>query len=186
MGNAASARELQALVSKHPPHVLVMDLMLQDADGLALIRDLVGLAAALRIVVFSDHPEDVYAERCLRAGAHGYVMKRDPLATLLRAIRDTAAGGIAVSPKVSNNVLGRLMGRVAPPVGTVGTLTDRELQVFRLAGRALTTRRIAESLGVSVKTVEAHRENSKAKLDLDTHAALVARAAQWLREGGQT
>ena len=184
-GTAATARELRALITRQPPHVLVMDLMLRDADGLALIKDIATLAPTLRIVVFSDHPEDVYAERCLRVGAHGYVMKRDPVATLFRAIRDTAAGGIAVSPRVSSEVLGRLMGRTARPVATVGTLTDRELQVFRLVGRALSTRTIAEKLGVSVKTVEAHRENIKGKLGVDTHTALVARAAQWLRESGQ-
>jgi len=184
-GSAATARELRALVIRQPPHVLVMDLMLQDADGLALIKEIAALAPTLRTVVFSDHPEDVYAERCLRAGAHGYVMKRDPVATLFRAIRDTAAGGIAVSPRVSNDVLGRIMGRASKPAGVVGTLTDRELQVFRLAGRALSTRTIAENLGISVKTVEAHRENIKGKLGVDTHTALVARAAQWLRESGQ-
>lgn len=184
-GSAATARELRALVTRQLPHVLVMDLMLQDADGIALIKEIATTAAALRIVVFSDHPEDIYAERCLRAGAHGYVMKRDPVANLFRAIRDTAAGGIAVSPRVSSEVLGRLMGRVSKPPGIVGKLTDRELQVFRLVGRALTTRAIAEKLGVSVKTVEAHRENIKGKLRLDTHTALVARAAQWLRESGQ-
>lgn len=184
-GSAATARELRALIAGQPPQVLVMDLMLQDADGVALIKEVAALAPALRIVVFSDQPEDVYAERCLRAGAHGYVMKRDPVATLFRAIRDTAAGGIAVSPRVATEVLGRLMGRTAKVVGIVGTLTDRELQVFRLVGRALSTRAIAEKLGVSVKTIEAHRENIKGKLGVDTHTVLVARAAQWLRESGQ-
>lgn len=181
-GSAATARELRSLVARQPLHVLVMDLLLDDTDGLALIKDISGLVPALRIVVFSDNPEDLYAERCLRAGAHGYVMKRDPVATLFRAIRDTAAGGIAVSPKVSSEVLGRMMGRAARPVGAVGILTDRELQVFRLVGRGRTTRSIAENLGVSVKTVEAHREHIKAKLGLDSHAALVAKAAQWLQD----
>jgi DNA-binding NarL/FixJ family response regulator len=185
-GTAASARELRTLITREPPQVLVMDLMLQDSDGLALLKEIAGLAPALRIVVFSDQPEDIYAERCLRAGAHGYVTKRDPVATLFRAIRDTAAGGIAVSPRVSSDVLGRLMGRVIKPAGVAGKLTNRELQVFRLVGRALTTRVIAEKLGVSRKTVEAHRENIKGKLSVDTHAALVARAAQWLRESGAT
>lgn len=184
-GSAATARELRTLVTRQPPHVLVMDLMLQEADGLALIKDLATLAPTLRIVVFSDHPEDIYAERCLRAGAHGYVMKRDPVATLFRAIRDTAAGGIAVSPRVATSVLGRLMGRASQPTGTVATLTDRELQVFRLVGRALSTRAIAAQLGVSIKTIEAHRENIKGKLAVETHTALVARAAQWLRENEQ-
>lgn len=181
-GSAATARELRTLVTRQPPHVLVMDLLLQDADGLALLKEISTLAPALRIVVFSDQPEDIYAERCLRAGAHGYVMKRDPVATLFRAIRDTAAGGISVSPRVATTVLGRLMGRTTQPTGPVAALTDRELQVFRLAGGALSTRVIAEKLGVSIKTVEAHRENIKSKLALDSHAALVARAAQWLRE----
>ncbi len=184
-GSAATARELRALISHRPPQVLVMDLMLRDSDGLALIKEIAALAPGLRIVVFSDHTEDVDAERCLRAGAHGYVMKRDSVATLFRAIRDTAAGGIAVSPRVSSEVLGRLMGRVSKPAGVAGQLTDRELQVFRLVGRALNTRAIAQQLGVSVKTVESHRENIKGKLGVGTHAALVARAAQWLRENEQ-
>lgn len=181
-GSAAGARELKTLVTRQPPQVLVMDLMLHEADGLALLKEVAGLAPALRIVVFSDQPEEIYAERCLRAGAHGYVMKRAPVATLFRAIRDVASGGIAVSPGVSSAVLGRIMGRSTQPAGIAGQLTDRELQVFHFAGRGLSTRAIAEKLGVSVKTIEAHRENIKGKLGCDSHTALVARAAQWVRE----
>jgi DNA-binding NarL/FixJ family response regulator len=184
-GTAATARELRGLISRQPtPRVLVMDLMLQEGDGLALIKEIAAAAPTIRIVVFSDHAEEVYAERCLRAGAHGYVMKRDPVATLFRAIRDTAEGGIAVSPRVSNDVLGRLMGRSAKPVATVGNLTDRELQVFRLVGRGLNTRTVAQKLGVSVKTVEAHRENIKSKLGAQSHTELVALASKWLGSGG--
>ncbi len=181
-GSAASGRELRALVTREPPDVLVMDLMVQESDGLALIKEIATLAPALRIVVFSDLPEDIYAERCLRAGAHGYVMKRDPVITLFRAIRDTAAGGIAVSPRVASQVLGVLMGRARQPSGVVATLTDRELQIFRLAGLGWKTRLIAEKLGVSVKTIEAHRENIKVKLGVDTHTALVARGAMAARD----
>ena len=181
-GTAANARELRTLVSRQPPQVLVMDLMLQEADGLALIKEITALSPNLRIVVFSDQPEHIYAERSLRAGAHGYVMKRDPLATLFRAIRDVADGGIAVSPRVASHVLGVLMGRARQPTGVIATLTDRELQIFRLVGAGWRTRTIAENLGVSVKTIEAHRENMKNKLGVETHTALVAHAAQWLRE----
>ena len=180
-GSAATAGELRRLLSSEPPAVLVMDLMLQETDGLALIRDIVTIAPTLRIVVFSNQPEDIYAERCLRAGAHGYVPKRDPVGNLFRAMRDIAAGGVAVSPKVSSDVLGRLMGRSARPQAIAGALTDRELQVFRLVGRGLKTRAIADKLGVSVKTIEAHRENIKAKLSVNGHSELVARAAEWLR-----
>jgi DNA-binding NarL/FixJ family response regulator len=180
-GRASTAPELRALIAARAPEVLVTDLMLGEHDGLALIKDLAALAPALRIVVFSLHAEEVYAERCLRAGAHGYVMKTAPVPTLFRAVRDVAAGGIAVSARVSAAVLGSLQGRARQPAGGEAQLTDRELQVFRLTGLALPTREIAEKLSVSVKTIEAHRENIKNKLGVDTHAALVARAAQWLR-----
>lgn len=180
VGSAASARDTRTLVERTAPQVLVMDLMLAEDDGLALIKDLAALAPALRIVVFSLHPEDIYAERCLRAGAHGYVMKREPVATLFRAVRDVAAGGFAVSPRVAAAVLGAFTGHPRQPTSGESQLTDRELQVFRLVGLALPTRTIAEKLGVSVKTVEAHRENIKNKLGLDSGAALTARAAHWI------
>ena len=185
-GRAATAAQLRTLIAKAAPHVLVTDLMLGDHDGLALIKDLTALAPAMRVLVFSLHAEEVYAERCLRAGAHGYVMKTEPVPVLFRAVREVAAGGIAVSSRVSAAVLGSLGGRARPPASGEAQLTDRELQVFRLTGLALPTRTIAEKLSVSVKTVEAHRENIKNKLGVDTHAALVARAAQWLRATERT
>jgi DNA-binding NarL/FixJ family response regulator len=183
---AGTAREVRGGAERTPPVVLIMDLMLGEDDGLALIKDLVCLQPELRIVVFSLHPEDVYAERCLRAGAHGYVMKREPVETLFRAIREVAAGGLAVSARVTAAALGALHGGARKPAATgpETTLTDRELQVFRLLGLALTTRVIAEKLSVSVKTIEAHRENIKNKLSLDNGAELTARAALWVREQG--
>lgn len=184
-GRAASARETRALVESQPPQLLLMDLMLQEDDGLALIKDLAFLAPTLRIVVFSLHPEEVYAERCLRAGAHGYVMKREPVETLFRALRDVAAGGIAVSPRIAAAVLGGLGGHARKPSSATLPLTDRELQVFRLIGQPFSSREIAEKLGISLKTVETHRENIKNKLGLDSGAALVARAARWVSEPTQ-
>jgi DNA-binding NarL/FixJ family response regulator len=183
-GSAATGRELREIIARQPPRVLVMELMLRDGDGLALIKDLVTLQPALRIVVFSLQPEDVYAARCLRAGAHAYVMKHESVARLFRAIRDAAAGGIAVSPQVSATMLAGPAEKSAAANGIESRLTNRELQVFRLAGLALPTKAIAEKLGVSVKTVETHRDNIRNKLDLSSHAELVARAAQWLRENG--
>jgi DNA-binding NarL/FixJ family response regulator len=183
-GSAADGRELRELIARQPPRVLVMELMLRDGDGLALIQDLVTLAAGLRIVVFTLQPEEVYAARCLRAGAHAYVAKHAPVAALLRAIRDTAAGGIAVSPRISTQALNGATGQPQLAAGLEAQLTNRELEVFRLAGLALPTRAIAEKLGVSIKTVETHREHVKTKLGFRSHAELVARAAQWLRETG--
>ena len=181
-GEAGTAREVRTLVEKTPPQVLITDLMLGDQDGLALIKDLAVQAPAVRLVVFSLHPEDVYAERCLRSGAHGYVMKREPVELLFRAIREVAAGAIFVSPRISATLLGSLSGAARKPAGAYAQLTDRELQVFRLIGHEFTSRQIAEKLGVSVKTVEAHRENIKNKLGAESGAALVVRAAVWVRD----
>lgn len=183
-GSAATGKELRELVSQRPPRVLVMELMLQEDDGLALIKDLLTSAPQLRIVVFTQHPEDIYATRCLRAGARAFVAKRESVAKLFRAIRETAAGGIIVPAGVAQSVIGTAGQNDEKSEEITSQLTNRELQVFRLAGLALSTRLIAEKLGVSVKTVETHRENIKNKLNLESHSELVARAAQWLRAAG--
>ena len=183
-GSAATGAELRALVRRDPPRVLVMELMLQEDDGLALIEDLLTTAPELRIVVFTLQAGHVYAARCLRAGARAFVAKREPVGTLLRAIREVAEGGIVVPAGVVQNVFGSASGKSDPASGVAAPLTNRELQVFRLVGMALPTRVIAEKLGVSVKTVETHRENIKNKLNLESHSELVARAAQWVRESG--
>jgi len=181
-GSAATAAELRTLIDREPPRVLVMELMLNDHDGLALIKDLLVVSPELRIVVFTLQPEDVYATRCLRAGAHAFVNKREPVGVLFRAIRETAAGAIIMPSAVARRVLASEGTQDRPTDGLAAQLTNRELQVFRLAGLALATRVIAGKLGVSIKTVETHRENIKNKLALQSHAELVARAAQWLRE----
>lgn len=180
--SAASGAELRRLVARHPPQVLVMELMLQDGDGLALIKELLELAPGLKIVVFTLQSEEIYAARCLHAGARAFVSKREQVMTLFRAIHQVAGGGIVVPPSVTS---GLFSGAVPPgetPSGVAGRLTDRELQVFRMVGLAQPTRTVAQNLGVSVKTVESHRENIKNKLALNSHAELVACAAQWLRE----
>jgi DNA-binding NarL/FixJ family response regulator len=180
--SAATVAELRAIITRDPPDIVVMELMLADHDGLALIRDLLVVKPDLRIVVFTSQPDEVYAARCMRAGARGYVSKREAVIVLLRAIREIAAGGIIVPARVSHEMFTAEESPKRTAVGIAAQLTDRELQVFRLAGLAQPTRVIAEKLGVSVKTVEAHRGNIKNKLDLDSHAELVVRAAQWLRE----
>jgi len=182
-GRAGSTREARTLAPACAPDVILLDLMLHDEDGLTLIGELTTLAPAARVLVFSLQPEEIYATRCLRAGAHGYVLKQEPLSVLYDAIRTVAAGGIHVSPPVNAAALAGLRGAAPRPATPEAALTDRELHVYRLTGLALPTRTIAEKLGISVKTVEAHRENIKNKLALDTHAQLVARAAQWVQTG---
>ncbi len=186
VNSAATAVELRSVIARQPPQVLVMDLMLGDADGLVLLKDLVVLAPKLAIVVFTQQPVDVYAERCLRAGARAFVAKRDSVHALFQAIREAAAGGIVMPPGITNRLMGAAVNGDQTATGVAASLTNRELQVFRLVGQVQPTRLIAQKLGVSVKTVETHRENIKNKLDLDSHAELVARAAQWLRENGDS
>lgn len=180
--SAATAAELRGLVTRHPPQVLIMELMLQESDGLALIKDLVELVPGLRIVVFTHQPEEIYAARCLHAGARAFVSKREQVMTLFRAIHQVADGGIVVPTSVTSGIFSGATPPRETSAGLAAQLTDRELQVFRLVGLAQPTRAIAGRLGVSVKTVESHRENIKNKLALGSHAELVACAAQWLRE----
>lgn len=181
-GSAATGPELRQLVTQQVPRVLVMELILDDGDGLALIKDLLTIAPTLRIVVFTLQAQGVYATRCLRAGARAFVAKREAVGTLLRAIRETAAGKITIPAAIAQEMLDGGAMKTETPDGITATLTDRELQVFRLAGLAWPTRTIAEKLGVSIKTVETHRENIKNKLNLDSHSELVARSAQWLQD----
>ncbi len=183
-GSAASGAELRGVIAQKAPQVLVMDLMLGNDDGLALIKDLLALAPEMRIVIFTAQPEEIYAERCLRAGARAFIGKRDTVATLFRAIRETAGGAIMMSPAIANRMLSAQSGQKSQAGGLAGQLSNRELQVFRLVGLALSTRVIAQKLGVSVKTVETHRENIKNKLGVDSHTELVVRASHWLREHG--
>lgn len=180
----ADGRALRTSLKGGVPDVLLMDLMLGNEDGLALIKDIVALHPALPILVFTLQPEATYAERCVRAGARGYVMKQEPVETLFAAVRTVASGGIFLSPRMAAVLLGNVSGAARKPAGAYAQLTDRELQVFRLLGAALSSREIAEKLGVSQKTIEAHRENIKNKLGADSSAALVARAAVWLQENG--
>lgn len=180
--SAATAAELRQIVAATPPDVLVMDLRLGDDDGLALIEDLIGAVPALRIVVFTAQPKEVYAVRCLQAGARAFVGKRDAVGLLFRAIRDLAGDSILMPAGIATRTAAKTAGKKPAASALAAQLTNRELQVFRLVGQALATKAVAAQLGVSVKTVETHRENIKNKLGLDSHAELVARAAQWLRE----
>jgi DNA-binding NarL/FixJ family response regulator len=184
-GSAATVAELQALVATRPPRVLIMELHLGEHDGLALIEDLLSSHPEMRTVIFTRQPTEVYAARCLQAGAAAYLTKTDSVAALFRAIRQAADGSTVLPRSIARHVFTPGSRAEADASGGVALpLSNRELQVFRLAGLALPTRTIAEKLGVSVKTVESHREHIKNKLSLGSHAELVARAANWLRENG--
>jgi DNA-binding NarL/FixJ family response regulator len=169
------------LIQKSRPDVAVVDWSLGLGSGLELVKQLAGSHQDVRVLMLSVHDETLYAERALAAGAHGYVMKDEPVTTVIGAVRAVARGKTYVSRQMSQRIVSRLAARGAAQVPTepLGRLTDREREVFALIGRGLTTRGIAQQLGLSVKTVETYRSRIKDKLDLTRSAALVRAAVTW-------
>jgi DNA-binding NarL/FixJ family response regulator len=183
-GSAASAAEGLELVRQAKPDLAILDISLAHTDGSDLIKQIKSEMPRLPMLVISMHDENVYAERVLRAGARGYVMKREPSERIFAAIAEVLRGELAVSNQVKQQMLARSFGgkRTGETPGSfLGTLSDREMQVFQLLGQGLPTRAVAERLHLSVKTIESYRENLKAKLNLPDGAALVYRAIQWNR-----
>jgi DNA-binding NarL/FixJ family response regulator len=178
-GEADSARAALELLKSLRPDLAVVDLSLKDGSGLDLIRSLREAAPDTRVLVLSMHDEALFAERALRAGARGYIMKQEAIDGLVHAIQEVLAGRLYVSERMSQQLLERL-GKDAPVTGNrLGNLTDRELEVFELIGRGLSTAAIAARLQVSVKTVETYRSNIKTKLDLKDATDLIRFAATW-------
>ncbi len=184
-GALGTAEEALTAVEKLRPDVVVTDLNLPGKSGLELVKDLATLRPGLPVIVLSMHEEDLYAERCLRAGARGYVMKSEGPDQLADAIRAVLAGGIHVSARTSARILEAVTGRRDPAQHTpVGSLTDRELEIYQWIGHGLSTQEIADRLHISAKTIETHRMHLKTKLGLATAAELVAHAARWMAAGG--
>jgi DNA-binding NarL/FixJ family response regulator len=184
-GEAGDPTEALAAIERLQPDLAVIDVSLRMGDGLELLKDLRARQPRLLTMVLSMHDEALYAERALRAGARGYVMKLEKIDRLLLAINRVLAGTIYVSDQVAARAVRRLADGASAhepeekPDAYVERLTDRELQVFRLIGRGLGTRLIAETLHLSRKTIESHREHIKAKLGLKNGSELIQRAIQW-------
>jgi len=180
-GESDSIEGVLAVISAQRPDVAIVDLRLSSGDGLDLIKALAASHPSVRVLVFSMRDELLYAERALRAGARGYVMKQEPIQDLLAAVRRVAGGRTYVSERVSERILAGVTGRRAAARGASPTdrLSDRELEVFELIGRGLATREIARRLHVSVRTVESHNAHIKEKLGLKSGRELVQLAVTW-------
>jgi DNA-binding NarL/FixJ family response regulator len=166
-GEAESAVEAQETVGVLHPDLVTIDIRLQNGDGLELMKRLSSGQPSPHLLVISQCDEAIYAERALKAGARGYVMKERATTEVLTAIRTILAGGLYVSPKVATLALQKVVeGKTASSSGGVDNLSNRELQVLQLLGAGLSTRKAAARLGLSVKTIETHRENIKHKLGL--------------------
>ncbi len=184
-GEAASAMEALTFLDREPVGLMIVDISLEGMDGLELIKQIRARDEELRILVSSMYDETLYAERCLRAGANGYVGKDAPTETVIEAVRRVLDGGVYLSAQMSDRLLQRVLPGAAPlEASSVEALSDRELEVFRQLGQGKTTREVAEELHLSIKTIETYRENIKAKLALRNSAELVQRAVQWMLEHG--
>ena len=181
---AGTVDEALEVLAHQPADVAIVDLSLEEQSGLELIRRAKAHHPALQCLVLSMHDERLHAERALRAGARGYLMKQEATRKIVAALRQVRAGRIYLSETVSSEILTRLASgseRTDSAAGAVGGLSDREMEVLRLIGRGLKTGEIARSLHRSVHTIETHRANIKRKLGLRTSGDL-ARAAFKLSE----
>lgn len=182
-GEAADARSGLAAVAKCRPDVAIVDLSLDEGSGLDLIKDLHARDSKLPILVLSMHHENLYAERAVRAGAQGYVMKREPVATVIAALRKVLDGHMALSEEIVSRLLAAPNHGGKPAADSPAVaLSDRELEVFRLFGNGMGTRAIAKKLHLAVSTVESYRSGIKQKLGLASATELVARAARFVAD----
>ena len=180
-GEAEDSTGAMAGVAETRPDVALIDISLKNESGLELVKNLESEFPLVALIVLSMHDEALYAERALRAGARGYVMKRETTKSMLTAIRRVLGGDVYVSDRVVN-VMARRLGssRKAAASSPVERLSDRELEIFRLFGRGFETRRVAEELHLSIKTVQAHAANIKDKLGLDNATELLREAVRWV------
>jgi DNA-binding NarL/FixJ family response regulator len=163
------------------PDVAILDLSLKTSSGLDLIKQLSSQCPKLRMLVFTMRAEAIYAERALRAGAHGYITKEEGAEKAIDGIRLLMQGKPCLSSRLADAIVQRLTGNATQAMSSLESLSDRELEVLGLLGAGQSSRQIADALGLSIKTVESHREHIKAKLGLKGASELVNYAFNWAR-----
>lgn len=183
-GQASNAREALGLAAAHSPRIAVVDISLEGSSGIELIKDIRALHPQVSALILSMHDETLYAERAMRAGAAGYIMKREATSKVLDALRAILAGGFYYSNAINASIAQKIVqGNTRPPT-PVETLSDRELEVFRLLGQGMNTRQISEQMYVSFKTVHTYCARIKDKLNLASINELVFQAIRWQEDQG--
>lgn len=184
-GDVGSVAAALALVREESPSVAVVDISIGDESGLDLIRRIKELDDSVRILAWSMYDDLLFAERALGVGAMGYLNKREGIRKIVDAIRAIVAGDVYLSDKMKNHMLHRSIGgRPAAKKTPIETLSNRELEVFRMIGNGMTTVEISKVLHLSVKTIDTHRHRIKGKLQLNDANKLVREATQWVLENG--
>lgn len=181
-GEAADESEAMSKVVASEPDLMVTDLSLGNSSGLQLIKRISSRYGHIKILVASMHDERLYAERCLHAGAHGYINKQEAAANIIKAIRVVLGGELYLSDDMTRLLLDRQVRGANKVIRQLPEelLSDRELEVFRLIGNGLSTKKIASELSLSIKTIDTHKEHIKHKLLLTDSAEVVQRAVTWL------
>ena len=182
-GEAANSAEALALIPGIHPDLVLVDISLGGSSGIDLIKAIKSQYDELPVLVVSMHEESLYAERALRAGAMGYIMKHEPGKTVKAAIHKVLGGEMYLSEKMSSTVISKFMrGQGDRPASPIELLSDRELEVFRMLGQGKGTRQIAHDLDITIATVNSFRNRIKEKLHLKTATEVMLHAIQWSRE----
>jgi DNA-binding NarL/FixJ family response regulator len=180
-GSAEDVSKARDLIKSEKPELVILDLSLKNSNGMELLKELNKYHKEIFVLVLSMHEESLHAERCLLAGAKGYVMKHEAIESVIKAIRQIFAGKKYISQRIMESLLNK-MGD--PPLqgqsSSVQNLTDRELEIFQLIGKGFSSGQIASQLNLSVKTIGAHRERIKQRLGLKTSGEMVRYAVLWL------
>ncbi len=180
-GEADNIRDGFALIKQTRPSIAIIDITLKGSSGLELLKDLRVHGIGVPVLVLSMHDESLYAERALRAGAGGYVTKHEASENLMLAIREVLNGEIYLKPRFMSRMMGRMMAVRDASAQPIDRLADRELEVFQLIGRGLTTREIGAQLGLGINTVDTYRTRIKEKLNLENAARLRSEASRWVQ-----
>lgn len=179
-GQSESAEEALSEIPKLKPDACVVDISLPGMNGIELVKNLLAQLPGLKILVVSRHDEELYAERAIKAGAKGYVMKLEAGDVLVTAVRQIMNGGIYLSDKIGSQLIMKIASGQSTGDNPLEILSDRELEVFELTGKGESTKEIAQRLHVSVKTIDTYRARIKEKMHLKTANELMRRAVQWV------
>ncbi len=177
-GSTSEAKESFSLIKELNPDLVTVDLSLKDSNGLELIKDLVSQFPDIKILVISMFDENIYALRCIKAGAKGYIMKEKLTKELIKAINTVLHGKIYLSENMSEKVINQRLNE-KDGADVIDLLSDRELEIFELIGEGLTTEEIADRLNISIKTVETYKSKIKDKLNLNNFTQLIKSAVEW-------
>ncbi|MDQ8200254.1 response regulator transcription factor [Pelagicoccus enzymogenes] len=192
LGVSGSVRSANHEIVRLRPDLLICDMVLPDGSALDLIRSLVARMAGLRILVCSPNDEMIFAERAIKAGAHGYVMKSDPEEVFIKRVHQVLEGGLGLNDKLASRMLRRLSGasRYELPVSgaslTMERLSGREMEVFEMLGRGLASKEVGDLLGISPRTVDTHRARIREKLGYASSSDLMRAAFTWNESGRLT